>query len=77
MELKEPVKLELKRKGADRSTILLCDEIFRWYDEGRSIQIEKNIKNRIKEIASPAEKEIKKMRELAPRKAKRKKRRRR
>jgi hypothetical protein len=77
VELKELVKQELKRKGADRGATSLCDEIFKWYDEGRGPQIEENIEVCIREIASPAEKEIKKMRGMAPRKAKKKGRRRR
>jgi hypothetical protein len=72
MELRELVKKELKGKRSSKKTVLLCDKIFRWYDEGREPQIEENIEKMIKKIISPAEKEIRKMRGMAPRRVKKK-----
>jgi hypothetical protein len=65
-KLEELVKTELKKKRCDNHTILLCDKIFRWYEAGGWSRIEENIKNQVKKIAAPAEKEIKKMKEMAP-----------
>lgn len=66
VELEELVKTELKKKRCDKRTISLCDKIFRWYEDGGWSRIEENIKTHVKRIVSPAEKEIKKMREMAP-----------
>jgi len=66
MGLEELVKAELKKKRGDKHTISLCDKIFRWYEEGGWARIEENIKNQVRKIALPAEKEIKKMKEIAP-----------
>ncbi len=64
--LKEAVKEELKKKNSNKETLSLSDEIFDWCDEGGPRLIKDNIQERIKEIRSHVNKDIKIIKEKAP-----------
>lgn len=76
MESKELVKKELKRGGADKSIISLCDKIFEWYEEGGKSQVKEKIEEKSEKIYRHAQKEIKEEKAITRPKKKRRKRRR-
>lgn len=63
---KELVKNELKNRGSDESILLLCDEVFKWYEEGGPSLIEENIKKKVREITRPVKKEIEEIKKVTP-----------
>lgn len=73
-QLKELVKDKLKNSEADSDTLVLCDNIFNWYEEGGPELVRSNVNKRVKELKSQFTKEAKEIKEITPKLRKKRKR---
>ena len=63
----------LKDSEADNETLELWKSIAQWYEDGGPDAVEQGITKKVKEIKSITKKQLNKMKEVMPKKKKRKK----
>ncbi len=72
-QLRELVSDKLKSSKADSNTVSICDNIFKWYEEGGPELVRSNVNKKVKELKSQFAKGAKEIKEITPKLRKRRK----